>query len=362
VGRVSASREGAFEGLDALFAGGGQGLSALRDALAELLGPATHLVGSERFGARVRRLHVETVGPRRSLIVKELDPVVAHRNRMLAERWLPAVGLEGLGPGLLACVADPGGRRAWQIYEDWGDGGLDRAHTDRARVRAAVRAVAELHLRFADHPLLGECRLWGGDLGMAFYAVSTRDALRALEALVPLAARLPERTAAARERLMARLQALLDEESDRTRALEELGGPETLVHGDLWTKNVFVLEAGDRLQVRLIDWDHAAVARYSYDLSTFLIRFPSAQRPAILADYEEAVGGCGWRLPGTHALNGLFDTAERARIANRVIWPALALLRNDAPLRNWALEELREVSLWFDRLAPVLPLERSAVA
>ncbi len=360
MGGVSAAQGAGIEGLDELPGACGPELTALRHALVGLLGPGTRVLRFEQFESRVTRLHLETAGRRRSLIVKRLDPVVAHRNRMLTERWLPAVGLEALGPGLLASAADREGRRSWQVYEDWGDAGLDRG-ADRRRARAAARAIAELHLRFADHPLLGECRLWGGDLGMGFYGSNARDALRALEALGP-AATLPERTEAARQRLLDQLQGLLDEEGERARALEELGGPETLVHGDLWPMNVFVLEADDGPRVRLIDWDHAAVARFPYDLSTFLIRFPIGRRPQILADYAERVADGGWRLADERALNGLFGTAERARIASHVVWPALALLRGEARLRDWALATLAEVSGWFDALEPVLPCARGAAA
>lgn len=336
-------------------------LAVLRDALARLLGPEARLVGCERLAAMVRRLRFQTGSSRRSLVVKRLDPVAAQRNRMLTERWLPAVGLEELGPGLLASAADPHARSGWQVYRDWGGPGLDGHLEDGRRPRAAARAIAELHLRFADHALLGECRCWGGDRGLGFYSSSARDALRALEALTPAVAELSDRTEAARHRLLAQLQQLLDEEGERGRALEELGGPETLVHGDLWPKNIFVLDGGDRLRVRLIDWDRAGVARFPYDLSTFLIRVPAAQRPGIFEEYRDAVGAGGWRLPEDDVLNGLFDTAERARLANLVVWSALPLLRDEEKLRAWALGTLEDASSWLDALEPVLPCERSAV-
>jgi hypothetical protein len=356
---MSARRKGAFGACDALFDEDGGDLPQLREALYQLLGTATRLVGGARLGPRVQRLRLETPGCQRSLIVKELDPVVGHRSRLLAERWLPAVDLESLGPGLITCVADPGGRRVWHVYEDWGDAGLDHGERSDCRVKAAVRAIAKLHLRLADHPLLGECRLSGGDLGMAFYAANARDALRALEALVSAALPLPPRVYLACERLIAQLQLMLDEESARARVLEEFGGPETLVHGDLWLSNVFVLEEFGGPRARLIDWDHVGVSRFSYDLSTFLLRLPAEERTHALMDYEEGVRAGGWRLPDPDELNALFDTAERARIASHVAWPALALLRDDASLRDWALEALPEVSRWFEDLAPVLPLARS---
>jgi len=43
----------------------------------------------------------------------------------------------------------------------------------------------------------------------------------------------------------------------------------------------------------------------------------------------------------------LFDTAEQARYANRVIWPALALVQDHAA---WGFPELAEVERWFDAL------------
>ena len=48
----------------------------------------------------------------------------------------------------------------------------------------------------------------------------------------------------------------------------------------------------------------------------------------------------------------LFETAELARYANRVIWPALAIARDGAA---WGFPELAEVESWFEALGPVLP-------
>src|SRR5213078_1507398 len=102
-------------------------------------------------------------------------------------------------------------------------------------------------------------------------------------------------------------------------ALAELGGPETLLHGDLWAINVFVLPTATGLQARLIDWDHAAVGPIIYDLSTFLLRFPANERPWILDSYRAAIAPAGWQLPGATDLNLMFETAELARFANRII-------------------------------------------
>jgi hypothetical protein len=57
-------------------------------------------------------------------------------------------------------------------------------------------------------------------------------------------------------------------------------------------------------------------------------------------------------LPAVRVLNTLFDTAEYARLANRVIWPALAVLDGQA---RWGFEELARVEQWFEEWEPVLP-------
>jgi thiamine kinase-like enzyme len=108
------------------------------------------------------------------------------------------------------------------------------------------------------------------------------------------------------------------------------------------------------MHTRLIDWDHAAVGPVAYDISTFLNRFPSEDRLAILHMYEARMRGAGWNLPTSPDLNELFETAELARIANRAIWPALAACEQGA---GWAYAELEEIERWFDGLAPVLPLD-----
>jgi thiamine kinase-like enzyme len=155
-----------------------------------------------------------------------------------------------------------------------------------------------------------------------------------------------------RDRLLGRLDTLERQIEPRGRAIQEIGGPETLLHGDLWTKNVFVIPRDDALEARLVDWDHAAVGPVSYDLSTFLLRFPRQDRMWIVNAYEEAIRPSGWRLPPASDLNLLFDTAELARIANRVIWSALAVRDGDA---RRAFEALAEVNRWFEALEPVLP-------
>ena len=45
-------------------------------------------------------------------------------------------------------------------------------------VAAAVGLIAQLHTRFAGHPLLLECRKYGGDLGIYYFSSNVRDAIR----------------------------------------------------------------------------------------------------------------------------------------------------------------------------------------
>jgi aminoglycoside phosphotransferase (APT) family kinase protein len=137
------------------------------------------------------------------------------------------------------------------------------------------------------------------------------------------------------------------------------GGPETLLHGDLWAINVFVIPTADGLRARLIDWDHAAVGPPTYDLSTFLLRFPSEHRSWVLELYRQAVAEAGWRLPDERDLNSLFETHEYARFANRIIWPAIALVQDRA---EWGYDSLAEIEEWFEQLGPVLPAEAEVAA
>jgi hypothetical protein len=89
----------------------------------------------------------------------------------------------------------------------------------------------------------------------------------------------------------------------------------------------------------------------SYDLSTFLLRFPPPQREWILDLYARSLENRAWRVPGIARLNLLCETAELSRYANRVIWPALAVARDPAA---WGFTELAEVERWFEAYEPVL--------
>lgn len=331
------------------------GLSQLRHLLAELLDgsrSAGFLASEHMLKRRVFRLEFMLDGDPRSFIVKRFDPFIAQRNRLVAERWLPAVGLKENGLNLLGSAADLTGRYVWHVYEDLGDGSLDKGDPNPEQIKAAVELIVQLHTRFAEHPLLGECRLWGGDLGFHFYTSSVRDALRCLETLRRSRLDFSHEKLEILERLWSHLTKLADEQPSRARLHQELGGPETLLHGDLWTQNIFVVPTHNGYHVRLIDWDHAAVGSIAYDLSTFLYRFPVKDRAWILQLFRDCFIRYDWQLPTVAELNSLFEVAECARIANRVIWPAIAVLHDQV---SWGFEELAEVERWFRILEPVIP-------
>jgi len=333
------------------------GATDLCDAFENALldsGATDHLVEVVRLKSRVYRLRAGSDGGVRSFVLKRFDPWLGRRNELVIRRWLPAIGLGDRCPQLLAAVADRRGQWVWHVYEDLGDGAVEPEHpddADRARVAAVVDLIATLHTRAARQALLPECRHYCGDLGAPFFTANVRDAITVLEGLVPPRVEPTLDQAALRDRLLARLYRLGDEMPRRVQMLDALGGPDTLLHGDLWTANALVAAAANGLTARLIDWDHAAVGPVSYDVSTFLYRFPRHERPWILEAYRRAMARAAWCLPPTRDLNVLFETAEYARYANRVIWPAAALLQEHGA---WGWDQLAEVERWFDALESAL--------
>jgi Phosphotransferase enzyme family len=281
-----------------------------------------------------------------------LRPDVARRCELIATRWLPAVGLQRASPQLFGAAPAQDGKSVWQVYEDLGDWGLNADNADVDQVHLAVELIARVHMAFADHPLLGECREYGDDFGIGFYAANVRDAKRALKALYAPGIHLTSSCAAVRDRLLDRLEELSEDQPRRAKLMADYCGPETLLHGDLWTSNTFVRSDAPGPRALLIDWDHVGVGPISYDLSTFVYRFRAEHRAGIVDLYRNAVQEAGWQLPGRQELNVLFDTAESARYANRAMWAALALLHEHA---QWAPAELQEVEQWFEALEPAIP-------
>ena len=312
-------------------------------ALLQGADPTDRVTSVQLLKAKVYRLEFDARAPWSSVVVKRVEPAVAQRTRLLAQRWLPALGMEHVCPRLLGAAADRRGEVVWQIYQDLGDDTL-AARPAPERVEAAAQQIAELHRRAARHGVLPDVRRFGVGLGLEYFATNVRDAIAALDALQAAGIQSPTSHAGLPERLLARLRALLADAARRSAVFERAAGPDTLLHGDLWTINVFVTGTGARPELRLVDWDRVGVGPFSYDLSTFLLRFPAEQRPGILDCYRDAAARGGWQLGSPEDLALLFDTAERARYANRVIWPAVALLQERAA---WGFPELAEVERWF---------------
>lgn len=344
------------EGLEGLLESSGQpGLAELRQALREITGWKTtcRLASQQQLKPRIYRLRIDAGYRVQSFVVKRLDPSLAQRNQLVIRRWLPAIGLGEACPRLLGTAAERGGQCVWHIYEDLGEWELDTGNPDHLRVGAAVQLIGQMHTRAANHPLIPEWRKFGDDFGGHFFASNVRDAIRGLESLRPSDLEQSLERIALRNRLLQRVYTLLDESPARTQAMAELGGPETLLHGDLWATNTLVVPTAEGLKARLIDWDHAGVGPISYDLSTFLYRFPPADRSWVMERYRQSVERVGWRLPSPRDLNLLFATAECARYVNCVAWYAMALRHERA---DWGLAMLAEVERWFESLSPVLDI------
>jgi hypothetical protein len=331
------------------------GLAELRGVLAELLDAArvTGRLTSEQClkAQKVYRLGFQIDGRPRTLVVKHLNLPRAVRNQLVATRWLPAGGLGGAGPVLLGVAAERSAQCIWHVYEDLGDQVLDTARPERSRVEAAIDLIAGLHVRFAEHPLLPECRMYGKDMGMTYYLTNIRDAIRGLESLRPPSVHVDSGDLALRDRLLRRLYKLLDEGPDRAQVMAEVGGPETLLHGDLWPKNILAVPTPGGLRTRLIDWDATGVGPLTYDLSTFLYRFSAHHRPWILDWYQQAVAPLGWHAPATRDLSLLLETAEISRIANCLVWPCIEAVQAQA---EWVFDRLAEIETWFESVEPAL--------
>lgn len=330
------------------------GLTELHGALREVLN-RSRITGSLTTqqclkAHRVYRLGFQAGGRTRTLVVKRMNLPRALRNQLVATRWLPAGGLGRAGPVLLGVAAERNAECVWHVYEDFGDRTLDTVNPTRSRVEAAIGLIAELHTRFAEHPLLPECRMYGKDMGMTYYFTNVRDAIRGLESVRP-----PFRAGGAdlavRDRLLRRLHKLLGEGPRRAGVMAEAGGPETLLHGDLWPKNILAVPTSRGLRTRLIDWDATGVGPPTYDLSTFLYRFPAHHRPWILDRYQKAVAPLGWRPPAARDLSLLLETAEISRIANCLIWPCIEAVQTQA---KWAFGRLAEMETWFEPVVPAL--------
>jgi Ser/Thr protein kinase RdoA (MazF antagonist) len=335
---------------------GEPGLEEVAMTLRDVAGRGGHPLSAQKMKTGVYRLAVATPRQRLEVIAKRHTPPVAHRNRLVLERWLPAAGLAKIAPRLIGVAAQPAGGVVWHLYEDLGGSSLERSASTRPEVEATVQLIASLHAAFAGHSVLAECQRLGEDHGIAFYDQNVRDALSAVRVALG-AADARSRDGDVTRTLLERLERLVDERDHRVGVLAEFGGPETLLHGDLWLSNVAVLEGarpedgfGRRASpVRLIDWDHVGPGSFSYDLSTLILRFPADQRPRIVALYRAAAARTGIDVPADEYLQLLFTTAEYARIASDTAWRALLAAREGT---QSAFAQLAEIDAWFERLQP----------
>jgi hypothetical protein len=318
-------------------------LVAGRDGQAQLL-------VRERLKTSVYRLRFEVFAGSASVVAKRLSPGTARANELVARRWLPAVGLESACPGLRGVVHERSGSKIWHIHEDVAGSGLDDSHLDPARVVPVVELIVDLHTRFAGHALLPQLRKHGRELGIGFFAVHVARSIAALESIGSLGPPLPREQAELRDRLLVRLERLRAGRDERAALLEKFGGPDTLLHGDLWPSNTLVVRRADGFQATLVDWDRVGLGPATYDLSTFLYRLAPDHRPWILKGYRDAAARRGWQLPDDSILNLLFETAECARYACYLGYAAIAASRGEA----WGFPMLAEVDTWFARLKPAL--------
>jgi hypothetical protein len=324
----------------------------LETCLQEALpGASIRIVGREQLKTDVHRLRVAVDDRERSLVVKRSDSPVARRGWLVARRWLPAVGLEQLGPPLLALAPDSAGRGTWQVFDDLGGRPLSTDPPVDSDVEAAIDTIARIHTAFAEHRLLPQCRLWGGDRGIHFYSANLRAAANGLRGL-DLNGH-DDAAAGARDALLDRLAELLEEEPERSRVMRAHGAPETLLHGDLWPTNAIAVPNGSGVNVRLVDWDEAAAGPPWFDISTFLLRFDPSHRDWILSAYGRAIGRlAGWRVPPRPELDVIMETAAYARLASLLVWSVAAAGESEAA---WLYERLAAVSEWIDEVRPVLP-------
>ena len=279
------------------------------------------VVSTTVLGEGVHRIEL-TGSDRPSVVVKRLRSTRARREQRVTDRWLPGVGLDGLGPPRLSTVAEPDGAFVWHVYGDLGARGLDRPDVNAGTVDLAMCRLADLHARFAGHLLLPEVRFAAGDLGAYFWTRSVRDALATVDRLRPPHLVPSPEDAATRDGVLFRLQTLRDDEPARVRLLEECAGPETLVHGDLTRANVFVLDGA----VRLIDWDHVGVAPAAFDLSTHVAYYPPALRRVVVDRYTAAMAVRGFPFRDDVDWDLLVGTFEAGRLANQLIWLAISIL------------------------------------
>src|SRR3989442_7402101 len=139
---------------DVLEAGVQPGWAELGEALRALwdgADPAVRVIGVQQLKAKVYRLQLDAGAPWSSVVVKRLEPALAHRTQLVAQRWLPALGLGDRCARLLGVAGDRAARLVWHRFEDLGDRPLPARPTPE-RVRADPGLVAPLPTGAGRHP------------------------------------------------------------------------------------------------------------------------------------------------------------------------------------------------------------------
>lgn len=351
-------------------------IKELHKLIRQLLGGASakvRLLKEEKLQrSYVYRLSWEINGAIRSLVVKRFSLERSFIEQQAIKRWLVAVDLAHAAPSLLGVAPEKEGQFVWHVYEDLGDWSLEQEETalsakvirdrgflsplqlspSREHIGVIIRLISALHEKFLGHILLGECRQQGSDLGSHFLHASVHDAIYALESLGGQNVKLAKKQIDVRDNLLDKLYRLRTEVPWRCSLLEKLGGAPTLLHGDLSVKNAFVFQTKQGLSGKLIDWDHVGVGPVSYDLSTLLMQFPIEDRVWTLDLYQHIRGNKSTRWPSKEEWNVLFETNEYARLANSVIWAAIAATEEQS---LWGFDELKKIGTWIEKLNPVLP-------
>src|SRR5437879_9384126 len=192
---------------DVLEARGEPGWAELGEALRALLDgadPAVRVIGVQQLKAKVYRLQLDAGAPWSSVVVKRLEPAVAHRTQLVAQRWLPALGLGDRCARLLGVAGDRAARLVWHVYEDLGDDTL-AARPTPDRVRATVDLVAELHTGAPRHPVLPHVRRYGEGFGPQHFAANVCGAIATLGWLAASGLKRPGEASGGTARLLERL-------------------------------------------------------------------------------------------------------------------------------------------------------------
>jgi hypothetical protein len=247
---------------------------ALEEGLAACLGRRLRVTGMECRPLEasthpIDRLRVTLdSGEQLPVVFKRLraeDDPKGHRREVLVYRRL-LTGRRFGAPLAYASVYDEARGSYWLFLEDVGEGSVGTG--DLEDWAAAVRRLAEMHGTYLGRE--GELRALGclGEHGADYYhglANKARCHLRLAGA----------------HRALARFDGLMARYGDVVDHL--VRQPRTLVHGDVYPDN-FLLQPGG--EVRVIDWESAAVGLAALDLARLLDGW-GTDRPALVEAYRE---------------------------------------------------------------------------